>query len=86
MFHTFDFSDYEYEDESEKPIRARGRKRGRKIYHDPRPRSACLKIPFSVMNVKIRQYLSANMLRPAAKVFDQSVDISLSGFGRQLSS
>jgi hypothetical protein len=41
---------------------------------------------FFVMILKIRQYLSANMLRPAAKVFAQSVDISLSGFGRQLSS
>jgi hypothetical protein len=39
--------------------------------------------PFSVMNLKIRQYLSANSLLPAAKVFAQNVDITLSGFGSQ---
>jgi len=38
---------------------------------------------FSVMNLKIRQYLSANSLLPVAKVFAQNVDITLSGFGSQ---
>jgi hypothetical protein len=38
---------------------------------------------FSVMNLKIRQYLSAKPLLPVAKVFAQSVDITPSGFGSQ---
>jgi hypothetical protein len=47
------------------------------------PQNTFLK-PFSVMNLKIRQYLSANTLLPAAKVFAQSVDITHNGFDRQL--
>jgi len=35
------------------------------------------------MNLKIRQYLSANFLLPVAKVFARSVDIKPSGFGSQ---
>jgi hypothetical protein len=35
------------------------------------------------MNLKIRQYLSANRLLLMAKVFAQSVDITPSGFGSQ---
>jgi hypothetical protein len=39
--------------------------------------------PSSVMNLKIRQYLSATPPLPVAKVFAQSVDITPSGFGSQ---